>query len=105
MSPVEVQLATEAADGSVAVRVLLRLTPRERSRLFTSGDVLIHLPTEGVVLDDAASPVPRTGLFLSELAELKGGFRRVFAGAPAADAFAANVRDQLDNAATKLAAP
>lgn len=101
----EVQIATEAADGAVAVRVLLRLTPRERSRLFVSGDVLIHLPTEGVALDDAASPVPRTGLFLSELAESRDGFKRVFTGRAAADAFVASVRSQLDDAASKLAAP
>jgi hypothetical protein len=105
MSGVEVQLSTEDSDGTVAVRVLLRLTPRERSRLFTSGDALIHLPTEGVVLDDAASPVPRTGLFLSELAEMKGGFRRAFSGAADAAAFAASVRGQLDAAASKLAEP
>jgi hypothetical protein len=103
MSSVEVQLATEPADGNIAVRVLLRLTPRERSRVFVSGDVLIHLPTEGVVLNDAASPVTRTGLFLSELAELHGGFTRVFGDRTAADAFAASVRGQLDDAAARLA--
>ena len=101
----EVQFATESTDGTIAVRVSLRLSPRERSRLFVSGDMLIHLPTEGVVLDEAAPPMPRTGLFLSELAELPGGFLRVFSDRASADAFAASVRDQLDDAASRLAAP
>ena len=104
MVPVEVQFATESTDGTIAVHVSLRLTPRERSRVFISGDVLIHLPTEGVVLDDAAPPMPRTGLFLSELAELPGGFTRVFSDRASADAFAVSVRGQLDDAASKLAA-
>jgi hypothetical protein len=104
MSSVEVQVATELADGNVAVCVSLRLTSRELSRVFLSGDVLIHLPAEGIVLEEAASPVPRTGLFLSELAELAGGFTRVFASRAAADAFAASVRGQLDDAAVKLGA-
>ena len=100
----EVQVATESADGNVAVRVVLRLTSRELSRVFVSGDVLIHLPTEGIVPDDAASPMPRSGLFLSELAELVEGFTRVFVDRPAADAFAAAVRGQLDDAAVWLGA-
>ena len=102
MSSVEVQLATKSADGNIAVRVALRLTSRELGRVFTRGDVLIQLPTEGIVPDKAAAPVPRSGLFLSELAELPDGFTRAFVDQPSADAFAASVRGQLDAAAVKL---
>lgn len=104
MSPVEVQVATKPADGNIAVRVALRLTSRELGRVFVRGDVLIHLPTEGTVPDEAATPVPRNSLFLSELAELPDGFTRVFTDQAAADAFAAIVRSQLDDAAVKLGA-
>jgi hypothetical protein len=104
MSSVEVQVATKHADGTVAVRVALRLTSRELGRVFVRGDVLIQLPTEGIVPDEAAGPVPRSGLFLSELAELPDGFTRVFVDQASADAFAASVRGQLDDAAAKLGA-
>jgi hypothetical protein len=104
MSSVEVQVATKPADGTVAVRVALRLTSRELGRVFVRGDVLIQLPTEGTVPDDGAAPVPRSGLFLSELAELPNGFTRVFVDQASADAFAASVRGQLDDAAAKLGA-
>ena len=104
MSSVEVQVATKPADGTVAVRVALRLTSRELGRVFVRGDVLIQLPTAGTVPDDGAAPVPRSGLFLSELAELPNGFTRVFVDQASADAFAASVRGQLDDAAAKLGA-
>jgi hypothetical protein len=102
MSSVEVQVATKPADGNIAVHVALRLTSRELGRVFTRGDVLIQLPTEGIVPDKDAAPVPRSGLFLSELAELPDGFTRAFVDQPSADAFAVSVRGQLDDAAARL---
>jgi hypothetical protein len=102
MSSVEVQVATKPADGNIAVRVALRLTSRELGRVFVRGDVLIHLPTEGIVPDEDAAPVSRSELFLSELAELPDGFTRVFVDQAAADAFVASVRGQIDDAAVKL---
>jgi hypothetical protein len=99
---VEVQVATNHANGTIAVCVALRLTSRELGRVFVRGDVLIQLPTEGIVPDGGATPVPRSSLFLSELAELPDGFTRVFVDQASADAFAASVRDQFDSAAAKL---
>ncbi len=101
----ELRVDTEPVDGSVAVRVRVRLTQREIGRVFTSGDLLLHLPSEGLVSEEADRPVPRTSMYLSELAELREGYRRVFCDQSAADAFAAELREQLQHAAGIVGAP
>jgi hypothetical protein len=93
----EVEILNEETGGGVAVRVSVRLSGRETSRLFLSGDTLIQLPTDGALPEEGA-PIPRTSIFLSELAGLRDGFRRVFANAAAAQAYAASVRSQLTTA-------
>jgi hypothetical protein len=95
---VEIALASEPVESGIAVRVSVRLSGREMSRLFVSGDTLIQLPLEGSVLDASAAPVPRTSMFLSELAGSADGFTRVFNDSAAAAAFEASVRRQLVSA-------
>jgi len=99
---VEVQVDSEPVDGSVAVRVVVHLTPRELTRVFVAGDVLLHLPADGLVDDVGECPMPRTSMFLSEMAELRDGYLRVFADRASADAYAADVRAQLEQAASRM---
>lgn len=97
----EIDIAKELVPDGVAVRVLVRLSGREANRLFLSGDTLVELPLDGAVGDPAAagsSPVPRSTIFLSELAGLSGGFTRVFTDDGSADRFAAAVREGLQKA-------
>ena len=98
----EIDIANEQAPDGVAVRVRVRLSGRETSRLFLSGDTLIQLPLDGALTAQEGSPIPRTSIFLSELVGLADGLARVFAGAAAADAFARVVRSQLDTALEAL---
>ena len=63
----------------------------------SSGDTLIQLPLDGALPEEGA-PIPRTSIFLSELAGFRDGFRRVFADAAAAEAYASSVRSQLTTA-------
>lgn len=93
----EVEVVNEPTAAGVAVRVRVRLSPRETSRLFLAGDTLIQLPVEGSLPEDGA-PIPRTSIFLSELAGLRDGFCRTFADTAAAQAFAEAVRTQLSTA-------
>jgi hypothetical protein len=98
---VEIDIAKELVPDGVAVRVLVRLSGREANRLFLSGDTLVELPLDGVVDAPAAagsSPIPRSTIFLSELAGLAGGYTRVFADDASADRFAAAVRADLQKA-------
>ena len=94
----EIDIASQQVPEGVAVQVLLRLSGRETSRLFVSGDVLIQLPLDGALPDPDGSPVPRTSIFLSELAGRRDGLSRTFTDGGAADAFAAAVRAQLETA-------
>lgn len=94
----EITLASEEIAAGVAVQVSVRLTGRELNRLFLSGDTLIQLPLDGAVLDAEAAPLPRTSMFLSELAGSAEGFTRVFADAATAAAFESEVRRQLETA-------
>lgn len=93
----DVELVNEKTAEGVAVRVVVRLSPRETNRLFLSGDTLIQLPLDGA-LPEAGAPIPRTSIFLSELAGFRDGFRRVFADDASAQAYAAMVRSQLTTA-------
>lgn len=94
----EIDIAKELVPEGVAVRVSVRLSGREASRLFLSGDTLIQLPLDGALTASEASPIPRTSIFVSELVGLADGLSRVFADGAAADAFADAVRSQLDTA-------
>lgn len=82
----------------VTVRVRVRLSERETSRLFLSGDSLIRLPLDGALPETERVPIPRTSMFLSELAGTRDGLTRAFAEEAAAESFAAAVRAQLENA-------
>ena len=94
----EIDITSQQVPEGVAVQVKVRLSGRETSRLFVSGDTLIQLPLDGALPDDGASPVPRMSIFLSELAGRRDGLSRTFSDAAAAQAFAAAVRSQLDTA-------
>ena len=98
----EIDIANERVPEGVAVRVRVRLSRRETSRLFLSGDTLIHLPLDGSLSADEDSPIPRTSIFLSELVGLADGLYRVFDGSAAADAYARAVRSQLVTALEAL---
>ena len=98
----ETDIANEQISEGVAVRVHVRLSGRETSRLFLSGDTLIQLPLDGALTAHEGSPIPRTSIFLSELVGLADGLSRVFADGSAADAFADVVRSQLDTALEAL---
>ena len=98
----EIDIANEQIPEGVAVRVQVRLSGRETSRLFLSGDTLIQLPLDGALSAHEGSPIPRTSIFLSELVGLADGLSRVFADGSAADAFADAVRSQLDTALEAL---
>ena len=94
----EIDITSQQVAGGVAVQVRVRLSGRETSRLFVSGDTLIQLPLDDALPDPAGSPIPRAGIFLSELAGSKDGLTRIFSGAAAAEAFAASLRTQLETA-------
>ena len=98
----EIDIVNEQIPEGVAVRVRVRLSGRETSRLFLSGDTLIQLPLDGALTAHEGSPIPRTSIFLSELVGLADGLSRVFADGSAADAFADAVRSQLDTALEAL---
>jgi hypothetical protein len=95
---VEIDISSQQVPEGVAVQVKVRLSGRETSRLFVSGDTLIQLPLEGALPDPDGSPVPRTSIFLSELAGRRDGLSRVFGGGEDAAAYAAAVRTQLETA-------
>jgi hypothetical protein len=99
---VEIDIANEQVPEGVSVRVQVRLSGRETSRLFLSGDTLIQLPLDNALTAFEGSPIPRTSIFLSELVGLPDGLSRVFADGAAADAFAGAVRTQLDTALEAL---
>ena len=94
----EIDIANERVPLGVAVRVRVRLSGRETSRLFVSGDTLIQLPLDGAVPDTAGAPLPRPSIFLSELAGSADGLVRVFVDEPSAAAFAAALRTSLEAA-------
>jgi hypothetical protein len=95
---VEIDITSQQVPEGMAVQVKVRLSGRETSRLFVSGDTLIQLPLDGALPDADASPVPRTSIFLSELAGRRDGLIRTFADPADAQAFSAAVRAQLDTA-------
>jgi hypothetical protein len=95
---VEIDIANERVPGGVAVRVQVRLSARETNRLFLSGDTLIQLPLDGALPEPDGVPIPRSSIFLSELAGSRDGLARVFADDEAAEAFATVVRTQLETA-------
>lgn len=92
---VEIDIAKEAGPHGVTVRVQVRLSGRESSRLFLSGDSLIQLPLDGALTDTERAPLPRTSIYLSELAGTRSGLARAFSDEASADSFAAAVRTQL----------
>lgn len=94
----EIDIANERVPDGVAVHVRVRLSARETNRLFLNGDTLIQLPLEGSVPEPDGAPIPRTGVFLSELAGSRDGLTRVFADDAAAAAFVRAVRAQLETA-------
>jgi hypothetical protein len=95
---VEIDIANERVPGGVAVRVQVRLSARETNRLFLSGDTLIQLPLDGALPEPDGAPIPRSSIFLSELAGSRDGLARVFADDEAAEAFATVVHTQLETA-------
>ena len=98
----EIDIAKEQVPGGIAVLVRVRLSGRETNRLFLSGDTLIQLPWDGAVADHEGSPIPRTSIFLSEIAGAKDGLRRSFTDQPNAERFATDVRTQLEKALEEL---
>ncbi len=94
----EIDIASQQVPEGVAVRIKVRLSGRETSRLFVNGDTLVQLPLDGALPDADASPVPRTSMFLSELAGRPEGLSRTFTSGVDAAAFAAAVRTQLETA-------
>lgn len=98
----EIDISSLQVPDGVTVQVKVRLSGRESSRLFVSGDTLLQLPLEGALPDPDGSPVPRSSIFLSELAGRRDGLVRTFASGGDADAFSAAVRAQLE---TTLEAP
>ena len=98
----EIDIANEQLLDGVSVRVRVRLSGREVSRLFLSGDTLIQLPLAGALTADEGAPIPRPSIFLSELVGLTDGLSRGFTDASSADTFVATVRSQLDAALEAL---
>lgn len=94
----EIDIGSEQVAAGVAVHVVVRLAPRELNRLYLSGDTLIQLPIDGIADESSGAPIPRTSIFLSELAGAQSGFGRVFVDQTSADAFAASLRTQLTTA-------
>jgi hypothetical protein len=95
---VEIDVAQERVSEGVRLRLLVRLSPRETNRLFLSGDTLIQLPLDGAVPQTERAPIPRTSVFLSELAGSPEGFSRTFVDEAHAEGFVASVRGQLESA-------
>jgi hypothetical protein len=95
---VEIALTTQHVAAGFAVRASVRLSGREMNRLFLAGDTLIQLPLDGALPDPEGAPIPRTSIFLSELAGSADGLTRVFTDAVSAAAFEAEVRRQLESA-------
>jgi len=93
----DIEILDEETTGGVAVRVRVRLSGRETNKLFLDGDTLILLPLDGALPEEGA-PIPRTSMFLSELAGLRDGFCRAFVDADAARGFADSLRSQLTTA-------
>jgi len=93
----DIDILSEEVSGGVAVRARVRLSGRETNRLFLAGDTLIQLPLEGALPDEGA-PLPRTSIFLSELAGLRDGYVRTFVDVTAAQAYAESLRSQLTTA-------
>lgn len=93
----DVEIVNKAVATGIAVRVRVRLSGRETNRLFLDGDTLIRLPLDGSLPEEGA-PIPRTSIFLSELAGQRDGFCRTFADEAAAHAYAESVRSQLTTA-------
>ena len=94
----EIDVSSQQGPGGVVVQVKVRLSARETSRLFVSGDTLLQLPLHGALPDTGGSPLPRTSIYLSELAGRRDGLTRTFADTTHAEAFAAAVRAQLETA-------
>ena len=94
----EIDIANERVIGGLAVRVQVRLSARETNRLFLSGDTLIQLPLDGALPEPDGAPIPRSSIFLSELAGSHEGLARVFADGAAAEAFTTAVRTQIETA-------
>jgi len=95
---VEIDISSLQVPEGVAVQVRVRLSGRESSRLFVSGDTLLQLPLEGSLPDLDGSPVPRSSIYLSELAGRRDGLVRTFISSGDAEAFSAAVRTQLETA-------
>ena len=91
----DLDIAKEELPHGVLVRVTVRLSGRESSKLFMKGDLLIQLPLEGAQPDSGGAPIPRTSIYLSELAASRDGIVRVFDTGMAADSYASSVRQQL----------
>ena len=92
----EIDVAQERVSQGVRVRVLVRLSPRETNRLFLSGDTLIQLPLDGTTPEPENAPIPRSSIFLSELAGSREGFTRTFVDEAHADLFEQAVRSQIE---------
>ena len=94
----EIDIGSEQISQGIAVHVRVRLSARELNRLFLSGDTLIQLPLEGVSDDSGGAPIPRTTMFLSEIAGAPDGFLRTFSDATCAASYAQAVREQISMA-------
>jgi hypothetical protein len=99
---VDIDITTQPLAEGVNVRVAVRLSSREMNRLFLSGDTLVQLPTEGLSSSTETGPIPRTSIFLSELAGSRDGISRAFVDPASAEAFAAAVRGQLETILEEL---
>ena len=94
----EIDIGHEQVTAGVTVHVRVRLSPRELNRLYLAGDTLIQLPLDGLADEPGAAPIPRTSMFLSEIAGSPEGFSRTFIDATHADGFARVVREQISTA-------
>jgi hypothetical protein len=101
---VKSQVTSEEAEGAIAVRVQVRLGARDQRRIFTAGDHLIQLPCEGLLPAATGAPLERSSIFLTELAGMPQGLRRVFADAQSAHAFATSITTQLEELRSALEA-
>ncbi len=93
----DVDISKAVVEQGIRVTVQVRLSGREANRLFLDGDTLIQLPLDGA-LPDEGTPIPRMSIFLSEIAGSRGGLTRVFVDDSAAQAYAASLRTQLEDA-------